>query len=246
VKAICADCGVDTVDIGEYYMLHDEVWSATGMPTKPDLRSYLCVGCVEGRVGRILSRADFTDAPLNTTWPPANRSGRLINRLVRGGHDHEGAVQRRWVPVGRVAELDPLALRPYAPRSWHDPSSPDEVGDSAVIMAYISSSAETKAACGMCSRSHSLRRIRFSTDGHDSICPRCAAAHDPVLSVIAERLIEATFEAITERRYPHDRIMRIPLPPPEDETHPVPVSMAQMAAACDYLDATRKSQPIGA
>jgi hypothetical protein len=216
VKAICADCGVDTVDIGEYYMLHDEVWSATGMPTEPDLRSYLCVGCVEGRLGRILSRADFTDAPLNTTWPPANRSGRLINRLVRGGHDHEGAVQRRWVPVGRVAGLDPLALRPYAPRSWHDPSSPDE------------------------------RRIRFSTDGHDSICPRCAAAHDPVLSEIAERLIEATFEAITERRYPHDRIMRILLPPPEDETHPVPVSVAQMAAACDYLDATRKSQPIGA
>jgi hypothetical protein len=57
-------------------------------------------------------------------------------------------------------------------------------------MAYVSSSAETKAPCGMCGRSHSLRRIRFSTDGHDSVCARCSAAHDPVLVEVVERLIE--------------------------------------------------------
>jgi len=61
----CLDCGRDTYAIGEYYMLHDRVW----LTANPGDAGMLCVGCVESRLGRALSPADFADAPVNrVTW----------------------------------------------------------------------------------------------------------------------------------------------------------------------------------
>jgi hypothetical protein len=62
---LCADCGVDTcpVDRGfraEFFMVHDEVWAAAGMGA-----GYLCVGCLERRLGRQLTPGDFTACELN-------------------------------------------------------------------------------------------------------------------------------------------------------------------------------------
>jgi hypothetical protein len=87
VPASCADCGVDTcpVDMGsraESFTVHDEVWAAAGMG-----RGHLCVGCLEDRLGRQLTPADFIDCPLNDlaiaddhhawSW----RTPRLVARL---------------------------------------------------------------------------------------------------------------------------------------------------------------------
>jgi hypothetical protein len=47
----CLDCGVNTAEIGEYYMLRDELWAATGVA--PD-GWMLCVACAEKRLGRRL------------------------------------------------------------------------------------------------------------------------------------------------------------------------------------------------
>jgi hypothetical protein len=74
----CRDCGVDTSQtdgISEYYMVNDDLWesaiSTSGM---------LCIGCLERRIGRRLTAADFTDCPLNSGlhW---RQSVRLRNRL---------------------------------------------------------------------------------------------------------------------------------------------------------------------
>ena len=74
----CSDCGVCTHCSAEYYMVEDEVWySAVTARSKP---SILCIGCLERRIDRLLTKDDFSDAPLNSMpfWP---RSKRLMARL---------------------------------------------------------------------------------------------------------------------------------------------------------------------
>jgi hypothetical protein len=75
----CRGCGADTVAIREYYMLEDAVWlEANGSDA-----GMLCIGCVEERLGRRLTVADFTVAPVN--WEPDRwRSRRLQDRLYLG------------------------------------------------------------------------------------------------------------------------------------------------------------------
>jgi hypothetical protein len=89
----CVDCGVDTLDVGEFYMVRADVW-----PLDP-LGGMLCVGCLERRIGRRLVPADFTDCPLNRA---RGSSERLRSRL--GG----GAGRTCHTDVARMAnpELD--------------------------------------------------------------------------------------------------------------------------------------------
>jgi hypothetical protein len=69
--AICCDCGLDTMPrpsrprTYEQFVVTDEVWSAAGM-TPGTIRDnvlvgggFLCVGCIEVRLGRRLTIADF-------------------------------------------------------------------------------------------------------------------------------------------------------------------------------------------
>lgn len=63
---LCEDCGVDTVpgkpgQPTEWYMVHNSVWVHAGAATV----RYLCIACLEKRLGRELTAADFTDAPCN-------------------------------------------------------------------------------------------------------------------------------------------------------------------------------------
>lgn len=45
-------------------MVHDEVW----LEANPKGRGMLCIGCLELRLGRLLTKDDFTDAPVNSMW----------------------------------------------------------------------------------------------------------------------------------------------------------------------------------
>src|SRR6516162_4021196 len=78
----CTDCGYDTFG-NEYYMVRNAVWErALGhkIPNFDD--TILCIGCLEQRIGRTLTRHDFIDCPLNKgPWP---RSERLRDRMKRG------------------------------------------------------------------------------------------------------------------------------------------------------------------
>lgn len=72
----CARCGVDTREIHEYYMLTDASWAAADVGEF----AMACIGCVEARLGRELTGADFSDAPVNTL--ATTRSDRLTARLA--------------------------------------------------------------------------------------------------------------------------------------------------------------------
>lgn len=74
----CADCLAPTID--EHYMVSDSVWATAGMPPGPF--AWLCVGCLEKRLGRMLCRADFTPAPVNRDGWHQRRSERLADRLA--------------------------------------------------------------------------------------------------------------------------------------------------------------------
>jgi hypothetical protein len=78
----CRDCGVDTFEINEYYMLLNEIWQECIPEEKSAL---LCIKCVEKRLGRKLTSADFSVCPLNThpadvTFPNL-KSNQLLLRL---------------------------------------------------------------------------------------------------------------------------------------------------------------------
>lgn len=71
----CFDCNVDTNEIHEYYMVRNEIWQeAKG----GGFQYYLCIGCLEDRLGRKLTPEDFTDVPCNREF---NYSKRLAKRL---------------------------------------------------------------------------------------------------------------------------------------------------------------------
>jgi hypothetical protein len=59
--AACGGCGLDVRGLGEFgYMVADAAWAESGGgPGK------LCVGCLEGRLGRRLAPGDFPPLPCN-------------------------------------------------------------------------------------------------------------------------------------------------------------------------------------
>jgi hypothetical protein len=87
----CHDCGRDTLptDWGsraEWYMVHDHVWAAAGMDGMDS--GFLCIGCLEARLGRRLTPGDFIAAKLHDlsiadddyAW--SYRTPRLLARLT--------------------------------------------------------------------------------------------------------------------------------------------------------------------
>lgn len=73
---LCVDCKFDTRH-DEYYMVHDAVWAAAGQPQNDG--GMLCIGCLEKRLGRQLTREDFPNRPINMGIFP--QSQRLQERL---------------------------------------------------------------------------------------------------------------------------------------------------------------------
>jgi hypothetical protein len=59
---LCADCGLDTTPkdgFWEWYMVKSRIWEAA-MREGPEAH-YLCIGCLEQRLRRELTAADFSD-----------------------------------------------------------------------------------------------------------------------------------------------------------------------------------------
>lgn len=78
VDNTCCHCGVDTWIIGEYYMVTKEVWETAGGGKR-----LLCVGCLEKRLKRQLTAADFPQwIPLNVNVD-VHRSQRLQLAMQR-------------------------------------------------------------------------------------------------------------------------------------------------------------------
>ena len=100
---VCVDCGqplIRTPSGSEYYMVHDELWAASGLGRRD---GFLCVGCLEDRLGRRLGPDDFTDAPIN--WLPGN-SERLHARMgARWKWEHARMEMQHRDRAGRLEVL---------------------------------------------------------------------------------------------------------------------------------------------
>lgn len=72
----CMECGANTLETHEYYMLHDHIWQS--IVPEPYQWGGLCIGCVEWFLGRKLVSTDFTEAPVNYL---GLKSERLQDRL---------------------------------------------------------------------------------------------------------------------------------------------------------------------
>jgi hypothetical protein len=95
ITTACADCGVGTITLGEWYMVKDELWERAWIGRRKSWHhqlldgvvdvvpgtEILCIGCLEHRLGRTLVACDFTDAPVNDPDKPTI-SDRLRDRLI--------------------------------------------------------------------------------------------------------------------------------------------------------------------
>jgi hypothetical protein len=96
MRPLCCDCGIDTLATDEWYMVNDDVWNEAWAGRRRSqyvipgsgglIDEFLCIGCLEKRIGRTLCRADFIDVPINDPdrFP---LSDRFLDRL--GGKLHE-------------------------------------------------------------------------------------------------------------------------------------------------------------
>jgi len=87
-RSICVDCGINTSPRTgkrglrrkgrcESYMVQKAVWEEAGMERDG---GYLCIGCLERRLGRMLTPRDFTDVPINDLDP--SQTKRLVSSLL--------------------------------------------------------------------------------------------------------------------------------------------------------------------
>jgi hypothetical protein len=75
-KFLCLDCGIDTGKAYEHYFVHNEVWDAAHSSRE----GMLCIGCLEARLGRTLTRQDFPYVSINSPFLGL-KSQRFIQRL---------------------------------------------------------------------------------------------------------------------------------------------------------------------
>lgn len=74
---LCEDCELNVFEMREYYMIHDMVWGSVVRQEHQHI--LLCIGCIEARLGRTLTPADFTFCGVNVC---ANKkSMRLLDRM---------------------------------------------------------------------------------------------------------------------------------------------------------------------
>ncbi len=119
-SAPCLDCGWLTCrhdEPGEWYMVTDQVWEQAGMsdtrrwlsdhpgtPTGPTggPGHYLCIGCLEDRLGRRLTPADFASIPINhLDWH--RKTTRLAARLTGTEPAPASLARRRFPTPGNTA-----------------------------------------------------------------------------------------------------------------------------------------------
>ena len=86
-QSLCRDCGIDTTSVTktgrrrrwEWYRVHDSIWRKARMTD-----GFLCIGCLERRLGRKLNPRDFTADSINIqSLFDFATTARLRDRLIR-------------------------------------------------------------------------------------------------------------------------------------------------------------------
>lgn len=83
----CMDCGQGT--LGEDYMVHRSLWTKY---VGDRAQGFLCIGCLEARMGRELWSGDFIHWPINNVdeHPRTDRLRDRLTREVQGEQAHDG------------------------------------------------------------------------------------------------------------------------------------------------------------
>lgn len=88
----CRDCFHDTLELGEYYMVHRGLWlRAWGRPMHwlSNPVGILCFACLARRIGRPLRPNDFPhDIPINSQVLKQRRYSKVSNRTFQPDHEH--------------------------------------------------------------------------------------------------------------------------------------------------------------
>jgi len=81
---LCRDCNINTNVIGEYYMIQNDLWIQV---CGEDYHRMFCIGCVEKKIKRKLTKNDFTKCRINDVedlssigFIDLKKSKRLLNR----------------------------------------------------------------------------------------------------------------------------------------------------------------------
>jgi hypothetical protein len=88
ICSACADCGVGTITLGEWYMVHDHVWEQAWAGRRKSWHSLpgqqvLRIGWLKKRIGRFLVWCDFIDGvPCNDLNDDGIKSDRFLDRLT--------------------------------------------------------------------------------------------------------------------------------------------------------------------
>lgn len=114
----CWDCRVNTCPLEgnrEYYEVSDEVWHeaygiGVGYSDNGVNGYFLCIGCLENRLGRKLVRLDFNNCWANNPSPWL--SERLNERLGLTGPFASRDLYYQFFP----ADLLPFAIKAFNPR----------------------------------------------------------------------------------------------------------------------------------
>lgn len=105
-SSLCQMCGEDTEALAEYYMVTFELWKTVVLEEmQPGM---LCVGCLEGLLGRELVSEDFLEAPVNYS---AYKSERLLARLGEWFRAADG-------PFASQSEMKTVMDRLSRERGW--------------------------------------------------------------------------------------------------------------------------------
>ena len=75
----CMDCEKHVSEFNEYYMVKSDIWYSVVI--NDEEYRYLCIGCLESRLGRELRPEDFTDYPVNSYEWSRDRSWRQKLRM---------------------------------------------------------------------------------------------------------------------------------------------------------------------
>ena len=75
-KWICLDCQIDTGKIYEHYFIDTKTW----LSVVDSIEGMLCVGCLENRLKRKLTKEDFPKVTINDP-KYSKMSLRLLSRL---------------------------------------------------------------------------------------------------------------------------------------------------------------------
>jgi hypothetical protein len=119
--ALCCDCGMNTMPPGkpkpgtfEQFVVKDEVWIAAGMmPGKVDPKTcvlvgggFLCVGCIENRLGRRLTIDNFKPIVIGLAISDIWSTPRLRSRALYRSQAEEDAAKLSE-PVKWTADFSP-------------------------------------------------------------------------------------------------------------------------------------------